>query len=88
MQPKGKKVRLSTLPLAPLRLEIDRVGRGLSALVSGVSAISEFSHTRAVLESGAYRVEISGKQLSVGVYEGNSVEIIGGIENVAFTLAD
>lgn len=88
MQQKEKKTRLPIAPLAPMRLEVDRVGGRLSALVSGVSAISEFSDTRAVLESAAYRVEISGKGLSVGVYEGNSVEIIGGIENVGFTVAD
>ena len=53
-------------------------------MVSGTRAIVEFSHTRAVLKTVEYRVEISGKGLCVGVYEGGSVEVIGGVESVGF----
>ena len=86
MQRKAKKKASAGLLLAPFRVEIDRVGRTLSILIGGATAIEEFSDVCAAVKAGGYRVEISGNKLSLGVYEGGAVEIIGGILNVGFIL--
>ena len=86
MQRKTNKKTSAALSLTPFRVEIDRVGRGLSILIGGATAIEEFSDACATVKAGGYRVEISGRKLSVGVYECGAVEIIGGISNVGFIL--
>ena len=84
MQRKEKKALKPSSPFTPFRIEIDRKGRQISVLASGISSISEFSETRAILCSGEICVEISGKGLCIAVYEGGSAEVVGGVVNVGF----
>lgn len=86
MRRKAKKEAARRLSLAPFRVEIDRVGRGLSVLVGGATAILEFSEERSCVSAGGYRIEITGHSLSIAVYECGSVEIVGRVEDVGFIL--
>ena len=86
MRRKERNEEVRRLPLSPFRVEIDRVGRGLSVLVGGATAILEFSEVRASVGAGGYRVEISGRSLSIAVYECGSVEIVGRVEDVSFVI--
>lgn len=66
------------------RIEVDRVGAGLSVLVYGVTSVREFSESTALLRSGKSAVRINGSALNVAVYEGLAVEIIGKVSGVEF----
>lgn len=70
--------------LMPLRVEIDRISSGLSVLVYGVKSIKDFSSELAVFRLGGASVRVSGKGLSITVYEGRAVEIRGKVSGVEF----
>ena len=66
-------------------LEAVRRGRGISLTVSGVVAISELTDTNVVLKSHKARLLITGKSISLAVFEGRVVEIGGIIQSVEFS---
>ena len=86
MQNGKKKTVLKSLPSlvgsGSFHIEIDRCEGGFSVIVHGVSGISEFSHSLAVLSINRGSVIISGSDLSVAVYEGMAAEICGGVFDV------
>ncbi len=53
-------------------------------LIGGVVGIREYSDTDITLATHGGIVGIVGKRLALTVYEGNSVEIVGRIEEVTF----
>ena len=67
----------SALPI--FRIEADAFAAGMELLITGVVGIAELSETEIVLMMKRERVRISGKSLTVSIYERNTVEISGGI---------
>ena len=65
-------------------MEIDKNGAGLSASVTCVDSITDFSADRAVLRSRKNGVVINGVDLSITVYENHTVQICGKISEVVF----
>lgn len=70
--------------LLGFRAEIERTTAGMSAIISGVRAITEFSSTLAVVRLVGFRVKISGADLSITVLEDGSAEISGKICDMEF----
>ena len=73
-----------TAPNHSFHLEAGRAGRGMSVIISGIIGISDFTDTSVSHKTHAGRISVSGKGLSVTVYEGGSVEIIGKVEDINF----
>ena len=71
--------------ISPFHIEIDRTKRGISIIASGIIGINDFGDDHAILMTHSGRIIISGTRLSVAVYEHNTVEISGKIEEVKFT---
>lgn len=71
--------------LSPFHIEINRIKNGISFTASGVIGINDFSDGRAILLTHGGRIIISGVGLTVAIYEHNTVEISGRIEEVNFT---
>ena len=80
-----EKVPKTLGTLSPFHIEISRTRRGISLIAEGIIGINDFGDGRAVLMSHGGRVIISGKRLCVAVYEHNTVEITGKIDEVGFT---
>jgi hypothetical protein len=70
--------------MSRFNLEANRHIRGMSMLIGGVVGIREYSDTAVTLATHGGRVGISGRRLALTVYENNSVEIVGRIEEVTF----
>lgn len=70
--------------LSPFTLEANRTGRGMGIFVGGIVGISDFSDESIHLKSHGCRVKIDGKRLALKVYENNSVEVNGRVENISF----
>jgi hypothetical protein len=62
-----------------------RSGGGLTVAFGRIISIKEYSNERVELLSHGGRVILSGRRLSLSVYEGGTVEISGRIEEIAFT---
>lgn len=77
---RGVKDALSTF--SPFHIEADRSPAGLSVFVSGIIGITDFTDESVTLKTHSGRVCISGKRLNVCVYEGNTVEISGRVEDI------
>lgn len=71
--------------LSSFHLEANRSRRGLSLLVGGIIGISDFSDESVMLMSHSGRVTVLGRRLSICVYENNTVEISGRVEDINFT---
>lgn len=69
---------------SPFHIEADRNSAGLSVFVSGIVGITDFTDLSVTLKSHSGKVCISGKRLSVCVYEGNTVEVSGRVEDIRF----
>lgn len=78
------KEKVGFSSLVGLHLEAYRSSAGLTLFVSGVIGIGDFTQEYVLLRSHGGRVEISGKRMSVHVYENKTVEIIGKIERIGF----
>lgn len=66
-------------------IEAHRTGRGISLTVSGIVGISELTDTEVVLKSHRAKLSVTGKKLSLTVFEGRVVEIDGVIQNLEFS---
>lgn len=66
-------------------IEAVRTGRGISLTVSGIVGISELTDTEVVLKSHRAKLSVTGKKLSLTVFEGRVVEIDGVIQNLEFS---
>nr|MBE6545501.1 hypothetical protein [Oscillospiraceae bacterium] len=71
--------------LTPFHLEANRSTRGLSLFLSGIIGISDFSDDYIRLMSHGGRILVNGKRLFINVYENNSVEIVGRVEEIVFS---
>ena len=65
-------------------IEIDRSANGISVLTEGVIGINDFTDNRAVLATHGGKIEVTGKRLSVVIYEHSRVEIVGVLEGIRF----
>ncbi len=65
-------------------LEADRSRRGMSVFVSGIIGIGDFSNEQILLRSHGGRVNICGKRLDMVIYENQTVEISGRVEEISF----
>lgn len=72
-------------PMSRFNLEANRHVRGMSMLIGGVVGIREYSDETMILATHGGRVGISGRRLSLTIYENNSVEVVGRIEEVTFS---
>ena len=77
-----KRVELSKPPA--FSLEASRAGRGISVALSGVIGISDYSETEIILKSHGGKIRISGQHLMLSIYEDNTAEIVGRIEEIGF----
>ena len=71
--------------LSGFHLEANRSTRGLSLFLSGIIGISDFSDSYIRLLSHGGRITVNGKRLFINVYENNSVEIVGRVEEIVFS---
>lgn len=70
--------------LSKFHLEANRCGKGMSIILSGIIGISDFSDSLIELKSHGGRICVTGKRLFINVYQNNSVEIVGKIEEICF----
>ncbi len=70
--------------LSSFRIEASRSSSGMAVFVSGIIGVENFSDTNIVLMSHGGRVSLSGQRLSLGLYENNTVEISGRVEEMCF----
>lgn len=82
---KDNKPRGTILPtLSSFHLEAERTSKGLSLCLCGIIGISDFTDSEILLLSHGGRILVTGRKLSLKVYESNSVEIIGIVEGISF----
>ena len=65
-------------------MEASRVGSGISIALSGVIGISDYSESEIILKSHGGKIRICGKRLMLSIYEDNTAEIVGRIEEIGF----
>ena len=88
--PKNEKKNISlSAPavVSPFHIEVDKTVGGFTLSCSGVKGISEFSDSEINLNFSSFSLVINGKKLSMTVFEGKCVEIIGKISEVRFVYA-
>lgn len=68
-------------------MNAERVGRGMRMTVGAVVAVSELSDERITLVSHGGRICVTGAKLTLSVFEGRGVEIVGEISEVGFIYA-
>lgn len=68
-------------------LNAERRGRGMRISVGAVIAVAEFSKERILLVSHGGRIEIGGAELSLSVFQGRGIEILGGVKEIRFLYA-
>ena len=66
------------------RVEVERVQSGLSVFVYAVTSVRTFSKEEVCLRSGKSNVKIFGNELSISVYDGKAVEILGKVLRIEF----
>ena len=65
-------------------MEGSRVGSGIAIALSGVIGISDYSESEIILKSHGGKIRICGKRLMLSIYEDNTAEIVGRIEEISF----
>ena len=65
-------------------LEADRSTKGMAIVLSGIIGVSDFSDNSIGLRSHGGRIVVNGEKLFINVYENNSVEIVGRVEEIVF----
>ena len=71
--------------LRSMHIEASRCKRGISILIDGIIGVTDFNENSIMLSSHGGRISISGRGLSLSVYDNGSVEIVGRIENLGFS---
>lgn len=64
-------------------LEMDKNQKGISMLVGGTFSIKEYGDNSCILKTEIGSINISGKGLSISVYENKTVEISGNVEELS-----
>lgn len=70
--------------LSAFHLEADRSRSGLTIVLSGIVGISDFSDSFILLKGHGGRICVQGKRLFINVYENETVEIVGRVEEIIF----
>lgn len=70
--------------MSDFHIEIDKLGVRISLLLSGASAIRDFSDESALFRVRGFFVKVNGRGLNITVYENKTVELVGRIEGVEF----
>lgn len=70
--------------LKSFHMEADRCARGMSMVISGIIGVDDFSEERILLMSHTGRIIITGRRLSICVFEHSSLEIAGKVEEIEF----
>lgn len=70
--------------LSPFHLEADRSSKGMCLILGGIIGISDFSDSFILMLSHGGRILVNGKNLFISVYENNTVEIQGKVEEIIF----
>jgi hypothetical protein len=65
-------------------IEVERIQGGLSVFVYGVTSVRAFSKEEVHLRSGKSSVRVRGSELSISVYDGKAVEILGKVLGIDF----
>ena len=65
-------------------IEIDKIPGGLSVCVNRVSSVLDFCEEYAVLRLGRARLRVSGRALTISIYENKIAEISGRVESIEF----
>ncbi len=65
-------------------IDIDRCARGMALTVYGARCVLDFNESECLLRVRGSKIQIAGGNLSISVYENNSIEISGKIERVSF----
>jgi hypothetical protein len=84
MTENNKKDRIPQKPFSTFHLEADRCSSGMCTFISCVVGISELSEEAVLLKSHSGRISIKGKRLRICIFENNTVEVKGKIEEVGF----
>lgn len=88
MTEKNKSDNHKFLPssaLSAFHLEANRSRSGMTVTVGGIIGISDYSDTGVLLMSHGGRICILGKRLKLCVYENNTLEISGKVEDIKFS---
>ena len=88
MTEKSKNERRKLINLtsfvSKFQLEARRSPHGMSVIVGGVVGIIDFSSENVLLKSHGGKIAVAGKHLSIALYEGGVVEILGKVEDIGF----
>ena len=80
----GKKklraIRAFSAISSPFHIEVDKVGRFISVMVSGVLGVEEFSDSEVLLCVSGMKIKMAGRGLCLTVYENKTIEIVGKID--------
>ncbi len=66
-------------------LDAERSAFGMTITVSGVIGVKDFSRETVEILTHTGRISISGRRLSLSVYENGTIEIKGKTEDVRFS---
>ncbi|MBR2650658.1 MAG: hypothetical protein IKD45_03275 [Clostridia bacterium] len=75
------------LALPTYRFEADGGSEVMRLYLSGIIGIGELSQTAIRMITKKQSITVTGKMLTVSVFEGNAVELIGKIENISLSSA-
>ena len=65
-------------------LEAERNGRGMAINMGGIIGISDYSDDYVRLKSHAGYILIKGSRISLTVFDGGCIEVVGRIEGIEF----
>ena len=65
-------------------LSCERVAGGVSMIVGGIISVADFTEERAEMLSHTGRITVTGRGLSMTVFENKSIELCGRIEGIGF----
>ena len=79
---KGASVFLKNGLVHNFHIEAESVKNGLSLFVYGVTSVRSFSKEEVHLRSGKSGVKVFGSNLSISVYDGKALEILGEVSRI------
>ncbi len=65
-------------------MELLRIRKRLTSVISGVICIYEFSKNEIIVLTHGGKIKITGDELSISVFENQTIEIKGKAENICF----
>lgn len=88
MTDKAKKDRRTGTPkiVPSFRMEADGRGNFISVTFTGILSVKELSDNEIAISTKREFIELSGKKLSITVFENKTVEISGNVESIKFSI--